>query len=118
MEEFTNRNAIGLDKDIILPAEKKVTLQPIHTDVNIDDESDSQIAASHANGMPIGNIAIDSESTSLNDTATPVDTPAQSTHTLPPRAPATQQAITHKSYASVIMMAIVIALLLFALLYR
>lgn len=114
MEEFTNKNDVGLDKDVILESEKKITLQPVHDDVQMDDESDIQIAASHANGTPIANIASDRESTNIDGAETPQPTSAamrlqpQPTHVTPRRS--------HN--ASIVIMGIIIVILLFVLLYR
>lgn len=114
MEEYTNKNDVGLDKDIILPAEKRITLEPIHDDVHVDDESDVQIAASHANGAPIGNISSDYETT------------GEKTETMPQQgvvSPQVKRATPSQpkrrvSYVSIVVMAVVIVACLFALLYR
>jgi hypothetical protein len=43
------------DEERRLAEAKKVTVQPIHTNITPDDISDSEIAASHINGQPIAN---------------------------------------------------------------
>lgn len=116
MEEYTSRNDVTISSnDVILPAEKKITLQPVHVDVHVDDESDVQVAASHANGAPIGNITGDRESTGIDNVKTPTPT---ATTTVSSQQPATTTPIRHRSYRSIIVMAIIIAILLFALLHR
>ena len=115
MEEYTSRNENERDEDIILPAEKKVTLEPIHDDVHVDDESDIQIAASHANGAPIGNIASDRESTAIDNTAEPT---LSVMNDIPRRTHAEQQPKRRKHLRSIFIMAAIIAALLFALLFR
>lgn len=115
MEEYTSKNDIGLDKDVLLASEKKITLQPVHDDVHIDDESDVQVAATHANGAPIGNIASDRESTNITEAMAEPDT-----HDRTPLATSATgvQHSHHKRYVSVVVMGVVIAALVFALLYR
>jgi len=115
MEEYTSRKNIGFDEDIILSAEKKITVEPIHDDVHLDDESDAQIAASHANGSPIGNISGDRESTATEDTqpSPEATTPA----TIVPK-PVAMQTKPRVSYRSIIILSLIVIALLFALLYR
>ena len=54
------KNAPVSDDQRRLAETKKITLQPVH-DVTPDDISDSEIANSHINGQPIGNIHTDIE---------------------------------------------------------
>lgn len=114
MEEFTNKNDVKLEEDGILSAEKKITLEPLHDDVHVDDESDVQVAASHANGAPIANISSDRESTTLDDTQ-PV--PVVPTAAIMPK-PAAKATKPRVSYQSIVIMSIIVIALLFALLYR
>ncbi len=114
MEEFDNKNSPALNDDVILAAEKRVTLQPIHTDVHVDDENDIRIAASHANGAPIGNISSDRESTIIDENQAATNKPAP----LPKQSASATTPKRHMPYKAIAAMVLVIAILLFALLYR
>ena len=124
MEEFTNKDGAGAGRDEIRLTEKRVTLQPLHDDIRADDAPDAQVAASHINGTAIANIASDRETTAADPQVT----------TLSPQVAAEQRAIEaleahkaaqppskakrHGRYASIIGLLIIIAIALFALLYR
>ncbi len=118
MEEFAN-NQQGPDRDIVLDANKKLTIQPIHGAVQADTKIDAQVTASHANSAPIGNIASDQESTGEVPTAptAPAPAPEAPLHALPKTA-GHVSAIRRKSYRSIIIMGVVIVLLLALLLIR
>lgn len=116
MEEFTRKNNSALDAEIILPAEKKITLQPLHADVAAGDESDVQIATSHANGTPIGNITSDRELTTLEHTEPAAQPAPQPQASALPKQPIAPAHTTRKTaLGSVIIMAVIIAVLLFVL---
>ncbi|HEX7483664.1 MAG TPA: hypothetical protein VF281_00780 [Candidatus Saccharimonadales bacterium] len=49
------------DADRRLAEAKKLTLQPVHTDVQPEGPSDSEVAARHMNEPAIANVSIDTE---------------------------------------------------------
>lgn len=49
------------DADRRLAEAKKLTLQPLHTDIAPDAPTDSEIAARHVNEPPIANVSTDTE---------------------------------------------------------
>lgn len=49
------------DADRRLAEAKKLTLQPVHADIQPEGPLDSEIAARHANGPAIANVSIDTE---------------------------------------------------------
>lgn len=119
MEEFTNKNTVGQDADVILATKKKVTLQPLHEDLQVDDDSDVQVAASHAVGPSIANIPSDRESTgeteaTHTDVAKRVDD-ALAAHKASQPVDMTKR---HAKSISIIGLLVVLAIALFALLYR
>ncbi len=116
MEEFTNKNNVANNTDdIILPTQKRITLQPLHKDISSDDESDLQIAASHANSTPIGNITSDRESTGDEQAAVNANPQNKATSTPPIAAKPKHHRV---SYRSIIAMTLVIVALLIVLLSR
>ncbi len=118
MEEFAN-NEPGDNHDGVLDAEKKLTITPIHDQVQVDTEINAQVTASHANSAPIGNIASDQESTG-EAPSTPVAPVAAAEAPLHAPAKATKHvsALRPKSYRSIIIMGVIIMLLLALLLIR
>lgn len=117
MEEFTKNEGGESTNDIILPAEKKLTLEPIHDNVHMDEESDVQIAASHANGSPIGNIASDTETTGETaDTQTAVAAPASDEYVAPKKEP--RVVANRHPYRMVVILAVVVVVLIAILLIR
>jgi hypothetical protein len=61
--EFDN-NAPVSDDQRRLAESKKITLQPVHTDVQPDDLADTEIAARHLNEPAIANVETDTEQNS------------------------------------------------------
>lgn len=81
------------DEVRLAASSKRVTLSPLHTEVVPDEPADELTASHHVQEPPIGNIAIDQESTnpaSLANTQPSTDTvaaqpaPAQKSKALPP----------------------------------
>jgi hypothetical protein len=58
--EFENNSPVS-DEDRRLAEAKKLTLQPIHTDVIPDEISDSEIATAHIIAPTLGNASNDTE---------------------------------------------------------
>ena len=116
MEEFAS-NEPGTEADSLLPTEKRLTVQPIHGNLQVDAEGSAQIAASHANSTPIANIASDQESTSEEPTV-PVPTAAEAPLHGPPKVAEHAPPAQRNPYHSIIIMAIIIATLLVLLLIR
>lgn len=82
MEFEENRPTSEADRR--LAEAKKLTLQPVHTDIQPEGLLDSEIAARHVNGPAIANISNDTEeaTTQLQPTQSFLDT-TQSTPTTP-----------------------------------
>lgn len=105
-------------EDQILDAERKLTINPISREDQIQSEqSTSGIAAAHANGPAIGNFAGDIEATGSTTAATP-QTAEQRAAQLLAQHKASNPTKTTKFPVALVGIVIMIGVLLFALLYR
>ncbi len=117
MEEFTQRKTKN-EEDTLYDATKKLVVAPVHKEDQIEiEESSAQIAAANAIGPAIGNIASDTETTA-GDTVPAVTAAEQRTAELLAAHKMAKPAPHRKLQVSLIAVAIMIAVLLFALLYR
>lgn len=105
-------------EDQILDAARKLTINPINREDQIQSEQNiSEIATAHANGPAIGNFAGDIEATGGTNVATP-ETAEQRAVQLLAKHKATNPTKTTKFPIAFVGIVIMIAVLLFALLYR
>lgn len=71
MEEFakTTDTATNVDPDALRSDNRNITIEPLHQDIKANELSDTEIAASHVNGVAIGNIETDREVTNATEYA-------------------------------------------------
>lgn len=102
-------------EDKILDAEKKVVLNPINREDQIQaEQTDAEVAAAHVNGPAIANISNDTEATGTSAAAQSAEVKANQLISMHKAANPTQKL---KFPISVIVMLVIIGVLLFALLY-
>jgi hypothetical protein len=86
--EFDNNTPPVNDEQRRLAESKKLTLEPVHTDVAPEDVSDSEIATRHLLEPAVGNVTSDTEqnSTPIQPSKSALDTPSSAPkHAVPTR---------------------------------
>lgn len=117
MEEFSRKPG-NAEEETLLDADKKMTLQPLHSENQITaEESDSELAHAREAGPAIANFGEEVETT-VSD-STPAQSAAQRADALMVEHKIANPAAKSRRFpVSVAVVLIMIGILLFALLYR